>query len=85
MISASAAETYTPLVAEGEDAQELTEELIIGWSVSAGELDGPYALTADPTTTLTLPDEPQTVRLFTTLRDGRGGLAIHQLDLVVGE
>jgi hypothetical protein len=84
LISATASERYSEPSSEG-DTVEQQEELIIGWAVSAGELDGPYSLIDDPTTTLTLPDDPQVVRVFVTVRDGRGGLAVKQLDLMVSE
>lgn len=84
-VKASSSERYTPIPAEGEEAEERQEELIIGWSTTAGELNGPYSLIDDPSTKLTLPDEPQTVRVFVTVRDGRGGLDVQSIDLIVTE
>jgi hypothetical protein len=84
-VKASSSETYTPIPVEDEEATERQEELIIGWSTTAGELDGPYSLIDDPSTKLTLPDEPQTVRVFVTVRDGRGGLDVQSIDLTVTE
>lgn len=84
-VKASSSERYTPIPAEGEGAEERQEELIIGWSTTAGELNGPYSLIDDPSTKLTLPDEPQTVRVFVTVRDGRGGLDVQSIDLTVTE
>ena len=84
-VKASSSETYTPIPVGDEEATERQEELIIGWSTTAGELDGPYSLIDDPSTKLTLPDEPQTVRVFVTVRDGRGGLDVQSIDLTVTE
>ena len=84
-VKASSAETYTPIPLEGEEAAEQREELIISWATTAGKLDGPFSLIEDPSTKLTLPDEAQTVRVFATVRDGRGGLDVRSIDLTVSE
>jgi len=84
-VAAEASERYTPLAPEGEEPMEREEELIIGWSTTAGELNGPFSLIDDPSTKLTLPDEPQNVRVFVTVRDGRGGLDVRSLDIEVTE
>lgn len=82
-VKSTSEERYTPIVAEGEKAQEEKEELLIGWLTTGGELDGPYSFMDDPHTELTLPDEPQMVRVFVTVRDGRGGLDVQSIDLNV--
>ena len=47
---------------------------------TADELYVLLSLLEDPTTKLTLSEEPQTVRAFVTVRDGRGGLDVRSTD-----
>ena len=54
--------------------QEVTEELIFAWLVTAGKVTPPIVLSVDPVSTFTAPDEPGLHRIYLTVRDGRGGV-----------
>ena len=61
------------------------EQLVFTWLVSSGKLEEEVGFADQIETTLTLPDEPGPVRLFLTVRDGRGGVDVQSVDLVVSE
>jgi len=75
-----AAERYA---AGAAGAAEAREELVVAWSTSAGELERAFSFPEDPTVVLTLPEEPQRVRVFAAVRDGRGGVAVRSVDVDV--
>ncbi len=65
------------------EAAEEAEELVVAWSTSAGALARDYSFVDDPTVTITLPDEPQRVRVYAAVRDGRGGVTVRSVDIDV--
>lgn len=66
------AQTYV----DGETGEEVEEELLYSWFTSGGDLDPERTFADRSATRLTAPDDPQKLRLFVAVRDGRGGLAV---------
>lgn len=66
-----------------------TEELLYSWFATGGDLLRSRTVSDEQfdqlENTLTLPEEPGPVRVWVVARDGRGGFAVRQLDLVVEE
>ncbi|MFN3203047.1 MAG: hypothetical protein ACE366_31930 [Bradymonadia bacterium] len=68
------------VVVESSDA---TEELAYTWYTTAGETDPPVTFGDVQRTTLKLPAEAGLVRVFVTVRDGRGGLDVAEAEIEV--
>ena len=69
------------------DQEPVNEELLFSWFVTAGELKSEYGyIDGDDSlldTTLTLPKEEGKMRVYLSLRDGRGGLDIKYIEFEV--
>jgi hypothetical protein len=76
--AAAAAEAYTFIGPEGE-TEERTERLTVSWFTTAGEMgavsDGSYRVLAGEEMEWIAPEEPGPAKLWTVVRDGRGGVA----------
>ena len=72
---------------EESDQEPVNEELLFSWFVTAGELKSEYGyIDGDDSlldTTLTLPKEEGKMRVYLSLRDGRGGLDIKYIEFEV--
>jgi len=63
--------------------RQVTEELLLSWYTTDGELDADLTFGDDLDNTLTLPDASGPVEVFVAVRDGRGGLAVENVTIPI--